>query len=242
MKIALIGYGKMGRKIEEVAQIRGHRITAIIDQDNLSDITKNLSKSAEVAIEFTTPESAPHNIRTCLEMCLPVVSGTTGWQGEFERISLLCNQMNGSLFYSSNFSLGVNIMFRINKYMASLMKGFEQYRVSISETHHIHKKDAPSGTAISLATGIISEIPSMHAWSDEEHSGRGILPISSIRKGEVFGDHTVCYESDADTIFLSHSAKSRYGFALGAVLAAEFLSGKHGVFSMDDLLNLYSGQ
>lgn len=242
MKIALIGYGKMGRIIEEVARKRGHQITVIIDQGNLGVLNKDLLKSAEVAIEFTTPESAPRNIKKCLEMNMPIVSGTTGWQDEFENIGLLCKKLNGALFYASNFSLGVNILLRINKHMASLMKGFDHYRVSISETHHIHKKDAPSGTAISLAKGIISEIPSIHAWSGEEHAPKGILPISSIRKGEVFGDHTVCYESDTDTIHLAHSAKSRHGFALGAVLAAEFLSGKHGIFSMDDLLNLYSGQ
>jgi 4-hydroxy-tetrahydrodipicolinate reductase len=236
MNIALIGYGKMGKEVEAIALQRGHHIVLVTDHLSPELFTTENLRKADAAIEFTSPEAAKKNILKCFEAGVPVVSGTTGWVEEIEEITQACLSMQGAFFYASNFSLGVNILFRINKYLAEIMNHYDDYEVSISETHHIHKKDAPSGTAITLSNGIIEKISGKTAWTGiHPHKNNEIL-IQSFRKGEVFGDHSVSYESFADIIQLSHSAKDRKGFALGAVLAAEFIPGKKGIFSMDDLM------
>lgn len=237
MKIALIGYGKMGKEVEKIALERGHEIILVVDYQNPEDLTPQNLLKADVAIEFTTPESAKENLFKCFQSGIPVVSGTTGWVTEMENLKQKCKELNGCFFYASNFSLGVNILFRANSYLAKIMNHYDDYEVAISETHHVHKKDAPSGTAISLANGIIAEIDNKTSWSKEFSDTKESIPIKSLREGEVFGDHTVKYESVADIIELRHSAKNRKGFAIGAVLAAEFIEGKKGLFSMDDLLN-----
>lgn len=236
MNIALIGYGKMGKEIEVLALQRGHKIVLVTDHLSPELFTTENLKKADVAIEFTTPESAKKNITKCFEAGVPVVSGTTGWVAEIEEIRQTCSSMQGAFFYASNFSLGVNILFRLNKYLAEIMNRYEDYEVSISETHHVHKKDAPSGTAITLAIGIIENISRKNSWTGKDAQNTQEIPIQSFREGEVFGDHSITYESFADIIQLSHSAINRKGFALGAVLAAEFIAGKKGIFSMDDLL------
>jgi len=224
MKIALIGYGKMGHMIETIALQRGHSITCKIDKDNLSDFDSVEFAQSNVAIEFTTPQTAVQNIRLAWRAKVPVVCGTTGWT---DQLSSLKNELetNGSaLFWSSNYSLGVYLLRLLNDYLSRLMQPFSQYKVSISETHHIHKLDAPSGTAKTLA-------------EDIENLTHKKVDIDSFREGNVAGIHTITYESDVDTISIMHSAKSREGFALGAVMAAEFLYGKHGFFEMKDMMN-----
>ncbi len=238
MKIALIGYGKMGKVIEQIAIEQGHKIVLIVDQINSEDLTPHNLQKADVAIEFTTPHSARENISRCFHSGIPVVSGTTGWVDGLEEIKKKCGELNGTFFYASNFSLGVNILFKVNNYLARIMNHYKNYEVSISETHHIHKKDAPSGTAISLANGIIGERKDKISWSIDSSTSKENIPIESIRKGEIFGDHTVSYVSEADIIQINHSAKNRRGFAHGALIAAGFIADKKGVFSMDDLLKI----
>ena len=231
MKVAIIGYGKMGHEIEKVLIERGHEVALRIDVDNREELmTPEKMAGVDVAIEFTSPATAFGNITRCLEMGVPVLSGSTGWLERKAEVDALCKELGGAFFYSSNYSLGVNILFRLNRWLASVMAPMEQYGVKIEETHHIHKLDAPSGTASTLAEemAVASEGRKVVAKED----------IISYREGEVAGIHTITYDSEEDTLVVSHSAKSRRGLALGAVLAAEWLVGKKGVFSMDDFLNI----
>lgn len=235
MKIALIGYGKMGHAIEEIALLRGHEIVCRIDADNTSDFESEAFASADVAIEFTTPSTAVENYKRAFAAGVPVVSGTTGWLERLPEIKAACEQGN-TFFYASNFSLGVNIFFAMNRWLASVMNHFEDYNVSLEEIHHIHKLDHPSGTAITLAEGVIENIDTITRWSETE-SGDDVLPISAVREGEVPGTHIVRYDSDVDTLTIEHRAKSRRGFALGAVVAAEFTVGHRGFLTMSDMLS-----
>ncbi len=240
MKIALIGYGKMGHEIEKIARERGHDIVCIIDIDEEDKFSSNSFKSADVAIEFTSPKSAFYNYKKAFEADIPVVSGTTGWLEHLDEIKNECNNNGKTFFYASNFSLGVNIFFALNNYLSKLMNNFPAYDISMQETHHIHKLDAPSGTAITLAEDIVSNVDRKKGWILEGDSTseptEDKLKIASFRKGEVPGIHTVIYESDADSITITHDAKSRKGFALGAVLAAEFTKSRKGFLGMKDML------
>ncbi|TVQ76531.1 MAG: 4-hydroxy-tetrahydrodipicolinate reductase [Flavobacteriales bacterium] len=233
MNIALIGYGKMGKTIEKILVERNHNI--VYASSDLLTGTHQLER-ADVAIEFTKPEAAVDNILLCAEAGIPVVCGTTGWLNRWDTVCREVEKFRGSLFYASNFSLGVNLFFALNKQLAQLMAQHENYRASMTEIHHIHKKDAPSGTAITLAEGLIANHPKYSSWSLDEHSDA--LHIQDIREGEVPGTHTVRYTSENDKIEITHEAFSRQGFAKGAVIAAEWLPGKKGVFGMNDLLNL----
>ena len=235
MKLALIGYGKMGHAIEKIAKQRGHEIVCIIDEKNLSDIDSPEFASADVAIEFTTPESAYGNYLRAFSKGVRVVSGTTGWINRLPDIKRMCDEGRGTLLYSSNFSVGVNVFFALNKYLARLMNHFTQYDVDITEIHHVHKLDHPSGTAITLADGIISNLERKQRWS-EDSDAADVVKISHERKGEVPGTHIVNYVSDVDKITITHEAFSREGLALGAVVAAEWLMGKNGFHSMDDVM------
>ena len=238
MKIALIGYGKMGHEIERIARERGHEIVCIIDMNENGKFDSPEFKSADVAIEFTSPESALHNYRQAFAAGIPIVSGTTGWLAHLDEIKETCNKEGKTFFYASNFSLGVNIFFALNNYLASLMNRYPAYDVRMEETHHIHKLDAPSGTAITLAEGILSHIDKKEGWAlGNAASSDNLLRIDAFREGEVPGIHSVIYESDADTIRITHDAKNRKGFALGAVLAAEFTQGKKGFLTMEDMLD-----
>lgn len=234
MKIALIGYGKMGHAIEEIAIARGHEIVCRIDADNVDDIDSPTFASADVAIEFTTPATAFDNYKRAFAQGVPVVSGTTGWLDRMPEIKEACLH-GATFFYASNFSLGVNIFFAMNSWLASIMNQFDNYRVSLDEIHHIHKLDHPSGTAISLAEGIIEGVDRVSRWSETEQSA-DVLRITAEREGEVPGTHIVRYDSPVDTITIEHRAKSRQGFALGAVVAAEFTVGKKGFLTMNDML------
>ena len=236
MKIALIGYGKMGKEIEKVARSRGHEIVCIIDINNQDDFESEAFKSADVAIEFTNPMVAYSNYMKAFKAGVKLVSGSTGWMAEHgEEIKKLCTEGGKTLFWSSNFSLGVSIFSALNKYLAKIMNQFPAYDVTMSETHHIHKLDAPSGTAITLAEGILENIDRKDRWTLENAESATDLPIHAIREGEVPGIHEITYESDVDMISIKHDAKSRAGFALGAVIAAEFTAGKKGFLGMNDL-------
>lgn len=235
MKIALIGYGKMGHAIEQIALQRGHEIVSVIDVNNQEDFTSDAFKSADVAIEFSMPAVAMDNYRRAFAAGVPVVSGTTGWLEHLPEIKEAC-KAGQTFFYASNFSLGVNIFFALNKYLAKIMNDFPAYDVRMVETHHVHKLDAPSGTAITLAEGLIDNIERKNKWVEEKEPAEDEIGICSVREGEVPGIHTVIYESDVDTISITHDAKSRMGFALGAVIAAEFTCGKKGFLTMQDML------
>ncbi|MBP3353240.1 MAG: 4-hydroxy-tetrahydrodipicolinate reductase [Bacteroidales bacterium] len=235
MKIALIGYGKMGKTIEKIAIARGHEIVARIDKDNQEDFDSAEFRSADVAIEFSMPQSAMDNFRKAFAAGVKVVSGTTGWLENMPEVKEACKNGN-TLFYSSNYSLGVNIFFAVNKYLAKIMEEFDNYDVRMEETHHIHKLDAPSGTAITLAEGIIENISRKESWVEGVEPKDKELGITSFRRDEVPGIHTIIYESDVDTITITHDAKSRAGFALGAVIAAEFTKDKTGFLTMQDML------
>lgn len=236
MKIALIGYGKMGKTIEQIALSRGHQIVSIVDINNPEEFQSDNFKSADVAIEFTTPATAFDNYMKSFAAGVPVVSGTTGWLDRIGEIKDKCANEGKTFFYASNFSIGVNIFFALNKHLAKIMNNFPAYDVSMTETHHIHKLDAPSGTAITLAEGIIENIDRKDRWTLETAQQPTDLPIHAIREGEVPGIHEITYESDVDYISIKHDAKSRAGFALGAVVAAEFTAGKTGFLGMDDML------
>lgn len=227
----------MGREIERIARERGHEIVAIIDMNEEDKFQSPGFRSADVAIEFTSPESAFENYTRAFEAGVPVVSGTTGWLDKMDRVKEACEKEGKTFFYASNFSLGVNLFFALNNYLAGLMNRFPEYNIHVEETHHIHKLDAPSGTAITLAEGILDRVDRKKNWSLEE-GDNNTLHIEAFRKGEVPGIHTVVYESGVDTIRVTHDAKSREGFALGAVLAAEFTKGKKGFLTMSDLLDL----
>ncbi len=237
MNIALIGYGKMGHEIEEIAISRGHNIVSIIDVNNSEDFDSDAFKSADVAIEFSTPKSAIDNYRKSFAANVPVVAGTTGWLDHLDEVKKACSENGKTFFYASNYSLGVNIFFAMNKYLAKIMNNYPSYDVRMEEIHHIHKLDAPSGTAITLAEGVIDNIERKDRWKLETEEKNTDLAIHCIRQGEVPGIHEIIYESEADIISIKHDAKSRIGFALGAVLAAEFTNGKKGFLGMNDMLN-----
>lgn len=240
MRIALLGYGKMGKVIERIAVDRGHEIVLVVDENNRMSCMDEELKKAEVAIEFTMPQVAVENYKWCFKNGVPVISGTTGWLDKWEQVTEECRKMNGAFFYASNFSIGVNIFFQLNKYLAKMMNGFDGYKISIEETHHIHKLDAPSGTAITIAEGILKNHTAYDSWQLDggEKLPQHVLPVTAKRIGEVPGIHTVTYKSEVDEIEISHSALSREGLAKGAVLAAEFLRGKSGIFGMEDLMSL----
>ena len=235
MKILLLGYGKMGKAIEKIALERGHTIVGKIVTQNRADMDQLQSNDVDVAIEFSSPESAFDNITYCLKKGWPIVSGTTGWLERRTEIEKLCKETNGSFFYASNYSIGVNLFFRLNRQLARLMNG-QGYQATMTEIHHIHKLDAPSGTAITLAEGVIEETADLEGWILAPESEQNYLEIVSEREGEVPGTHIVRYDSEVDRIEISHTAHNRLGFALGAVISAEWLSGKEGVFGMNDLL------
>ncbi len=236
MKIALIGYGKMGKEIEQILIARGHTIPLIIDLNNTNDLDTAHLQKVDVAIEFTTPSTAYGNVVKCLEEGVPVVCGTTAWLDKLPEVEQLCKEKNGAFFYASNYSIGVNIFFEINRRLAQLMNRFGEYDVTIEETHHTQKKDAPSGTAVTLAEGVLENLDRKQKWVCGTTTVPEELEVVAIRRSVVPGTHTVTYESDVDALSITHMAKSRRGFALGAVLAAEFLHGKTGIFSMKDLM------
>ena len=238
MRIAIVGYGRMGHEIEAVAKERGHSVDLIIDKDNAAQMTAENLAAVDVVIEFTSPSTAFDNVATALRAGVAVVCGTTGWLDKMPEAVEICNQCGGSFFYASNFSVGVNVVFAVNKKLAELMRNFPQYDVTIDETHHTGKVDAPSGTAITLAQGILENCPRKESWVEGWTTNPTELGVASLRRGVVPGIHTVVWESEQDTITLSHSAKGRRGLAMGAVMAAEFAVGKKGVFSMNDLLGI----
>lgn len=233
MKILLLGYGKMGKVIEQMASERGHEIVGRITSKNRNELN---DRKADVAIEFSKPEAAYENIKHCLENNIPVACGTTGWLDRKPELDKLTHACNGTFFYSSNFSVGVNVFFKLNEYLATLMRDQKEYRVQIDEVHHTEKKDAPSGTAISLAHSIMKQIKAIKTWVNHDNPGADELPISSFRIDQVPGTHLVKYASTIDDLEIRHIAHSREGFARGAVQVAEWLPGKKGVLSMEDFL------
>lgn len=250
MKIALIGYGKMGRMIEQIALERGHEIVSIIDVDNQADFESEAFRSADVAIEFTAPHVAYDNYIKAFRQGVKVVSGSTGWMAEHgDDVRRMCREEGKTLFWSSNFSLGVAIFSAVNKYLARIMNAFDAYDVKMEEVHHIHKLDAPSGTAITLAEGILENLDRKTAWtkgrltapdgtvSGTDQCAPEELPIDSVRRDEVPGIHSITYDSEADCITITHDAHNRKGFALGAVLAAEYTATHSGLLTMDDLFH-----
>ena len=234
MDIIISGYGRMGKEVEKICKERNHNIIAIIDnRDQWSNLS--LTNNNAVIIDFSLPNSVIENISRAFDLKIPIVTGTTGWYDKLESISELCNTNNGTLFYAPNFSIGVNIFFQVNKYLAKLMNGVDDYQAKINETHHKHKVDSPSGTAISTANGILGVNDSLNSWSLNKKEPNSIT-IYSSREGEVTGKHEVVYDSPVDTISLLHDAKNRSGFAIGAVMAAEFIKEKKGIFNMEDIM------
>jgi len=233
MRIALVGYGKMGKIIDEIAQKRGHEIVARLKETPTAENLNN----PDVAIEFSLPEAAYYNIKACLENKVPVICGTTGWLEKKEEIEKIAVDSDSAFLYGSNFSLGVNLFFALNEKVADIMKNVDEYSCQLEEIHHVHKKDAPSGTAISIAEGIIKNNPKFNAWKLEETQGQE-LGIFAIREDEVPGTHSVYYKSEVDEIEIKHTAFNRNGFALGAVVAAEWIRDKKGNFTMKDVLGL----
>lgn len=244
MKIALIGFGKMGQTIKRLAEAAGDKIVLTIDLENQADFTRENLRKADVAIEFSRPETAFENIKTCLEAGIPVVSGTTGWLANLQAVRTICEDYKGAFFYASNYSIGVNIFFAVNKYLAKLMAHQPQYDIRMEEVHHLQKLDHPSGTAITLAEGILHNSPQKSAWQafleTEKESAVSasaeVLPIVSKREENVPGTHVITWKSAVDTIEISHEAHSREGFAAGALAAARWLVGKQGCFGMEDML------
>jgi 4-hydroxy-tetrahydrodipicolinate reductase len=248
MKIALSGYGKMGKIIEKMALDRKHEIVLKIDKDNQHELTPENLRKADVVIEFSTPDSALNNIKTCLEAGVPVVVGTTGWYERLDEVKQLCEQTNGAVLYGTNFSVGVNVFFHINKLLAKLMNNYPYYDVQVEEIHHTQKLDWPSGTAITIAEGIIENLDAKNEWtkalvSDNSEADSNVnerdnqLLIESLRIENVPGTHTVIYDSEVDTIEFKHTAHNRNGFALGAVLAAEWIKDKKGCYPVTDMFN-----
>lgn len=237
MRILLVGYGKMGKTIEKIALDRGNTIAGIVDHKNIDELTNYSKDNCDVAIEFTRPESGFDNIQTLLKNGVPTVSGTTGWLDKWDQVVQTVNENKGTFFYASNFSVGVNVFFAINKKLAEIMNNFGDYQISMEEIHHIHKLDEPSGTAITLSEGISENVDRKSTWSldtpkdDEIH-------IKAVREGEVPGTHIINYSTEIDTIEIKHEAHNRQGFALGAVLAAEWLPSQEGVKNMNDLLKI----
>lgn len=242
MKIAIIGYGRMGRAIEEVARSRGHEIVCVIDTGDEDKFASKEFRSADVAIEFSIPTAAVDNYLQAFAAGVPVVSGTTGWLDSMPEIKDMCDKDAGTLLWSSNFSVGVNIFMAMNRYLSKLMNRFPQYDPSMMEVHHIHKLDHPSGTAITLAEEIVADTDRISSWAEPQGEtsevAEGVLPVSHRREGEVPGIHSITWDSPQDTITITHSAKSRAGFALGAVLAAEWLKGKSGFHTMAEVLDI----
>lgn len=238
MKIALIGYGKMGKAIESIALNKGHEIVLKIDIQNNQDFTEAAIQKADVAIEFTGPHSAYENVKKCIAWGIPVVSGSTGWLDKWNEVKDLCEEKNGTLIYSSNYSIGVNLFFELNKQLAQLMEPYNSYDVSMTEVHHTEKKDAPSGTAISLAEQILSNLGRKNKWVNSASANSNELVIQSERIDPAPGTHMVKYSSEVDDIEIIHTAHTRVGFASGAVLAAEFAFEKKGIFTMKDVLGL----
>ncbi|HTL80962.1 MAG TPA: 4-hydroxy-tetrahydrodipicolinate reductase [Bacteroidia bacterium] len=241
MKIALLGYGKMGKIIEKIAVSRGHEIVLKVDKENADPFPENELKKADVAIEFSTPQTVVANILHAFDAKVPVVVGTTAWNDKMEYVSNACTEKSGGIFTASNFSLGVNLFFKLNEQLAKMMNAHPEYNVQMEEIHHVHKLDSPSGTGITLADGIIANLDRVKEWKDHPSEiktavGANELPIVSKRVGEVPGTHSVIYTSAVDKITITHEAFSREGFALGAVVAAEFMKGKKGIFGMKDLL------
>ena len=255
MRIALFGYGKMGKEIEQIALQRGHTVSLKIDETNFKSIANEELKKCDTAIEFSTPHSAVPNMVKCFDAGIPIIVGTTGWYDKIQEIITSCKEKNGSLFYASNFSIGVNLFLKLNEQLAKMMDAYSDYNVSMEETHHVYKLDAPSGTAITLANEVINNLKRKSSWhtitqyekgtgretekhsdfSDSSLSDSDVL-ITSIRENEVPGTHIVKYQSAIDDIEIMHKAHNRKGFALGAVLAAEFIENKKGVFGMNDLM------
>lgn len=239
MNIAIIGYGKMGKEIEKIAKTRGHKIVSVIDIESNKEDWENLYINADIAIEFTEPNSSEKNVMKCLENGISVVTGTTGWKPDIDQITKICNKKHIAFFKASNFSIGVNAYIYAIEKISKIFNKYSEYTVRIEETHHIHKLDKPSGTAISIADAIISNNSHYKNWSLKNgEDTENTIPIKSIRQGEVYGDHTVIWESDNDFLHFTHSAKNRKGFVHGALLAAEFINGKSGIFTMKDLLNI----
>jgi 4-hydroxy-tetrahydrodipicolinate reductase len=238
MNIGIIGYGKMGKSIEKLALSRDHTITGIIDANNVNDLNSDFAKKVDVAIEFSAPAVGKNNVLKCIELGIPVVSGTTGCDFDEQELEDLAKKYNTSIFIASNFSIGVNIFREVNKKLAFLLKDYDEYKASMEETHHVHKLDRPSGTAITLAKDLISENNRYVNWKLKPDADVQELEIDSLRLGETIGNHKIKWESDIDSITIEHSAKNRLGFTIGAVLAAEFVNGKIGLYTMKDLLNL----
>lgn len=236
MKIFLYGYGKMGKAIEAIALERGHSISGKVTIDDQEDLKFLNSGDTDVMIEFTQPDMAPKAIKAGLERGVPVISGTTGWLDQRTEIETFCKEKDGAFFYASNYSIGVNLFFRFSRELARIMNAFEAYDVSIEEVHHTEKKDAPSGTAITLAEGIIEEMDRIKTWTLGTERKAGQIPIKAIRENAVPGTHTIQYQSEIDDITITHKAHSRQGFALGAVLVSEWIKGKKGIFTMEDFL------
>jgi 4-hydroxy-tetrahydrodipicolinate reductase len=236
MDIALIGYGRMGHEIESIAIKRGHVIKLIVDQDNTNDLNKTNLNRIDAAIEFSSPTSAFNNIIKCLKEKVSVVSGTTGWLEDYDKVVEICKKNNTSFIHSSNFSIGVNLLFRLNTELAKQMERYRDYNVSIEEIHHTKKLDAPSGTALTLAGGILGQHSGYKNWCFENEKTNNCIPIRSVREGVVPGTHIVSWDSEIDTISLKHEAKNRKGFALGAVVAAEFIFSRKGIFTMKDVM------
>jgi len=236
LRLAVVGYGKMGHEVEAMALERGHEVILRIDRENAHELTPERLQFADVAIEFSSPQSAKANVEACLNAGVPVVCGTTGWVNELEELTKRVRAGGGTLFYASNYSVGVNVMFKISALLARYLDKIGGYSVGIKEIHHLQKLDAPSGTAITIAGKIAEEIPSITGWTLLPKREDGKIPIEAIREGTVPGTHIISFSSDQDSILFTHEAKSRRGFALGAVMAAEFLYNKVGFFTMDDLL------
>ena len=236
MKIAILGYGKMGKAIEKIALDRGHEITMKIHRNNQDELNVENLKNADVVIDFSIPDSAKGNILMAIEAKTPIVSGTTGWLDDYNEVAKLCLAQGSAFLYASNFSLGVNLYFELNKSLAKLMNGHDQYQIDMTEIHHTQKLDAPSGTAISLAEQITDENNIKNKWTLNEQATSEEIKIDALREGKVPGTHIVNYSSEIDTITIKHEAHSREGFAFGAVIAAEWIQNKQGVFSMHDVL------
>jgi 4-hydroxy-tetrahydrodipicolinate reductase len=238
MKIALFGYGKMGREIEKTARERNHEVILVIDLDNQHEIRGDTLGKADVAIDFSTPSAAFTNILACFSAGVPIVCGTTGWLDRIEEVKELCRKQNRTFFYATNFSLGANILFALNRHLAGIMEKLPDYDVEMKEIHHIHKVDAPSGTAITLANDLLGILHRKQKWELDGASDDSVIKITALREGEVHGTHCITWDSDVDRIQISHEAKSRKGLALGALLAAEFVRDKKGVYSMEDLIRI----
>jgi 4-hydroxy-tetrahydrodipicolinate reductase len=238
MKVALFGYGKMGKEIEKILLQRGHAVSHIIDSSNREMIQPQDLADSDVAIEFSLPATAVENIRLCFSADLPVVVGTTGWFDDLNEVKKLCENARQTLLYASNFSIGVNVFFEVNRLLAKYMNTQADYDVKMKEIHHVHKKDAPSGTAISLAEDLLGVIERKSRWVNRKAQNGEELEVLSERKDDVPGTHEVVYSSEIDELLIRHTAHNRKGFALGAVLAAEWLPGKKGVFTMADVLNV----